>query len=254
MRRFLQPALVAAVLVLLAGCAASLPGDPTTAPSSTDGPTADSTGSVAFYLSDQPSAIGDFAHLNVTVTQIGFHPKSADNASGDGNVTTTVVTTGNQTTTATATDDGEFGGWELHDVDNRTVDLTRLVGHNATQIAGVELPAGEYNGVFVWVSEIEATLKDGSTVEVKLPSERLKLNTHFTVSPNSSVDFVFDITVVETGTGRYILKPVISESGTDVPINPVDDGGPPVNETGAAEGGPDNAGNASQGKGQGQDA
>lgn len=260
MRRFLQPALVAAVLVLLAGCAAGLPGDPTKAPSSTDGPAADSTGSVAFYLSDQPNAIADFEHLNVTVTQVGFHPTGADNetagVNGSPTATPTVVGTDNQTMTATAAaeDDERMDGWVLHDVDNRTVDLTRLVGDNATQIAGVELPAGQYNGVFVWVSAVNGTLTDGTHAEVKLLSHRLRLNTHFTVEENTSVDFVFDIAVRETGTGGYVLRPVISESGTDVPINSVDDGAPPVNETGAAEAGPDDPGNGSQGQGQGQDA
>jgi hypothetical protein len=144
----------------------------------------------------------------------------------------------------------EFGGWVLHDVDNRTVDLTTLVGDNATRIAGVELPAGEYNGVFVWVSETNGTLTDGTQVEVKLPSQRLRLNTQFVVEPNSSVDFVFDIAVHETGNGRYILRPVISESGTDVPINRVaGDGGPPVDATQATDRGPGDAGNGSQGQG-----
>lgn len=259
MRQFLQPALLAAVLVLLAGCAASVPGDPTTAPSGDDGLAADSTGGVAFYLSDQPNAIDDFEHLNVTVTQVGFHPKGADNETADVDgsptATPTVVGTDNQTMTMTAADEASDGddGWVRYDVDNRTVDLTQLVGDNATQIAGVELPAGEYNGVFVWVSAVNGTLTDGTHAAVKLPSQRLRLNTHFTVEENTSVDFVFDIAVHETGTDGYVLRPVISESGTDVPINPVDGGGPPVNETMAAEGGPDSVGNASQGQGQGQD-
>lgn len=289
MRRLLHPALLAALLVLMAGCTAGVTGDidstaeTTTVPSDGVGMAGD-TGTVAFYLSDQPTAIGDFAHLNVTVTQVGFHPKGADNESDndddnetdveddgeadDGNETEVENHEGNDDGNETAGDgdeaaDGEFGGWIIEPVDNRTVDLTTLVGDNATQIAGVELPAGEYNGVFIWVSEINGTLTDGSHVEVKLPSERLKLNTHFTVAPNSSVDFVFDIAVHETGNGRYILRPVISESGTDVPINPVDgDDGPPEDRQDVDDEDDDRAaeaknesegGGQGQGEGQGQD-
>lgn len=255
MRHVTRAAVLTALLVLLAGCTTGI-GGPGASPTDIDGSGSQATGSVAFYLSDQPTAIGDFAHLNVTVTQVGFHPKGADNGT-DGTPTTppTVVGSPNQTVTATAENDGEdeFGGWMLHDVDNRTVDLTTLVGDNATQIAGVELPAGEYNGVFIWVAETEGTLTDGTEVDVKLPSQRLRLNTQFTVQANSSVDFVFDIAVFETGNGRYILRPVISASGTDVPIEPVDgDGRAPVNATQATDSGPDDPGNGSQGQGQGQ--
>jgi hypothetical protein len=63
-------------------------------------------------------------------------------------------------------------------------------------------------------------------VNVKLPSQKLHLNEEFTVGSNRSVDFVFDITVFEAGnSGKYILKPVASESGTDVPIVDVDEEG-----------------------------
>lgn len=255
MRHATGAALLTAVLVLLAGCTMGL-GGPGAGPTDGGDPGSQPTGSVAFYLSDQPTAIGDFAHLNVTVTQVGFHPRGAGNET-NGTPTTppTVVGSPNQTATATAENDSEdeFGGWILQDVDNRTVDLTTLVGDNATQIAGVELPAGEYNGVFVWVAETSGTLTDGTEVDVKLPSQRLLLNTQFAVESNSSVDFVFDIAVHETGNGRYVLRPVISESGTDVPIEPVDgDGRMPVDATQATDRGPDDPGNGSQGQGQGQ--
>ncbi len=86
------------------------------------------------------------------------------------------------------------------------------------------MPEGTYGKVFVHVEEINATLENGESVNVKLPSEKLQINQEFTVESNDSVDFVFDITVHEAGnSGKYILTPVISESGTDVPIEDVDD-------------------------------
>ena len=41
----------------------------------------------------------------------------------------------------------------------------------------------------------------------------------------SEVEFVFDVTVKKAGnSGKYILQPVVTESGTDVPIEKADGG------------------------------
>jgi hypothetical protein len=88
------------------------------------------------------------------------------------------------------------------------------------------VPEGDYEKVFVHVGEVNGTLKTGEEGSVKLPSQKLQLSEEFTVGGGQNVDFVFDITVFEAGNaGKYILKPVASESGTDVPIEDVDDEG-----------------------------
>ncbi|WP_363463374.1 DUF4382 domain-containing protein [Halogeometricum borinquense] len=201
-RQTLQALLVASV-VLLAGCAGGIsgsPGSPTTNTSTTDAdqttssPTSVSpdAGTVAFYISDEENAISDFRHLNVTVTRVGFERAGADG-----------------------------GGWVEREVDNKTVDLTTLQGANATLVNQYTIQNGTYSKVFVHVSNVNATLQSGEQVRVKLPSEKLQLTNDFTVASGSDVDFVFDITVHKAGnSGKYILKPVISESGTDVPIKP----------------------------------
>jgi hypothetical protein len=114
--------------------------------------------------------------------------------------------------------------WVEYEVDNRTVDLTELQGANATKLSSLDVPNGTYEKVFVYVADVNGTLKDGSDQRVKLPSGKLQLNSEFTVGNGESVDFVFDITAVKAGnSGKYILKPVISESGTDVEIESVDE-------------------------------
>ncbi|MGB9964454.1 DUF4382 domain-containing protein [Halobacterium sp. CBA1126] len=287
--------LVVAALVLLAGCAGGIAG-----PNGAQTGDSENSGTVSFYVSDERNAIGQFEHLNVTVTSVGFAQSgdAAANASGDwdveteseggleldvvgnvtagenatvrvthdgepaGNVTVeaddadvSVRTDANGTATvsvpadggfsvsASTDEDSEFGEseaeleyeleadddedgeteWVEHDVDNRTVDLTELQGANATQLGNMSVPAGEYEKVFVHVGEVEGTLESGEQVNVKLPSQKLHLNEDFTVNQSSDVEFVFDITVFEAGnSGKYILKPVASESGTDVPIERVD--------------------------------
>ncbi|MGM0389272.1 MAG: DUF4382 domain-containing protein [Natrinema limicola] len=242
-RRAIQLVLVAA-LVAIAGCAGGMGGDPGT---NDDGSMTDSsgTGTAAFYVSDEPNAIDDFEHLNVTITKVGFKKTGnvTDDATNetDGNVTDGNVTetnsdsAGNESTTETPTnetaendsdDSAADEQWIEREVNETTVDLTELKGANASMIDEFELPAGEYETVFIYVSDTEGVLTDGTETRVKLPSEKLQLHTTFTIGNNESVDFVYDIAPHKAGkSGKYILKPVISESGTgdDVEIHDVDE-------------------------------
>ncbi|MFC5368487.1 DUF4382 domain-containing protein [Salinirubrum litoreum] len=284
MRRHGLTAILFATLVVLAGCTGGVgPGvgstDDTTGTAAMDG---SGSGTVQFYISDQPSAIEDFEHLNVTITQVGFQQADGGDAganeteesddetetneteeSDDETETNETEEPGDDETETNETeepgddetempnstadpetddgdeadeeddsetedadeDDSEPGDWETYDVDDRTVDLTRLQGANATRLTSMNVSNGTYSKVFVYVSEINATLENGEQVNVKLPSEKLQLNTEFTVGNGEAVDFVFDITVKKAGnSGKYILQPVVSESGTSdqVEIRDVD--------------------------------
>ncbi|MFD1565182.1 DUF4382 domain-containing protein [Haloarchaeobius amylolyticus] len=249
-RRAIQLVLVAA-LVAIAGCAGGMGGDPGTDATTDDSSMMDSsdgTGTAAFYVSDEPNAIDDFEHLNVTITKVGFKKTGSVTADatnekdGEANETDgeTNETDGelesdseselnNETESESETDgkeseadetDGDGDGasdehWIERDVNETTVDLTELKGANASMIDEFELPAGEYETVFIYVSDTEGVLTDGTETRVKLPSEKLQLHTTFTIGNNESVDFVYDIAPHKTGkSGKYILKPVISESGT----------------------------------------
>lgn len=254
-RRAVQLILVAA-LVAVAGCAGGMGGDPAT-DSTDDSSVTDSsggTGTAAFYVSDEPNAIGDFDHLNVTITKVGFKQASGgdngdssedgDNESESddgGNETSTDATDdetdGNETdtaedgaadneTAASGDDDGTDGeNWVEYDVDDRTVDLTELQGANASMIDEFDLPAGDYETVFIYVSDTEGILTDSTETDVKLASNKLHLNSKFTVGDGERVDFVYDIAPHKAGgSGKYVLKPVIGQSGTgdDIEIRDVD--------------------------------
>ncbi|WP_226004712.1 DUF4382 domain-containing protein [Natrinema salinisoli] len=222
-------------------------------------------GTAAFYVSDEPNVIDDFEHLNVTITKVGFKKagdggdddsnetdeddtnesddESTDEEADDdesSNETTDDSESTNETDEETdgneseaedeeagGDDDGDEsdGGWVEHDVDNRTVDLTELKGANASMIDEFELPAGDYEKVFIYVSDTEGILTDGSETKVKLPSNKLQINSKFTIGDGERVDFVYDIAPHKAGnSGKYILKPVISQSGTGdkVEINDID--------------------------------
>jgi len=218
------------VLLLLAGCAGSVPA----LDGSGGSGDATQTGRMNFYVSDEQNAIGDFEHLNVTVTAVAFQHANASadgaaEATTDGNETDGDASGDASANTSTETysraevqDKQASEDWVVRDIDNRSVDLTTLQGANATMLADFDVPAGDYETAMVYVSDVNATLKSGQQVDVKLPSEKLHVNKPFTVGDGESVDFVFDMTVVEKGnSGGYNLKPVVAESGTDVEIRDV---------------------------------
>jgi hypothetical protein len=147
-------------------------------------------GNFVVLISDEENAIGDFAHLWVYIDRIGVQVAGEDTA------------------------------WLEFDVpvENQVVDLTQFIGDDATSLVQANLPAGEYQKIFVRVEDVEGELVTGETVSVKLPSSRLKLNQPFTVGGDEVTPFVFDISVIAAGNEqagvKYILKPIVGESGS----------------------------------------
>ena len=210
------------LLVLLAGCAGGS-GTLTDAPSGSgsdadgtaSGDQATQTGTLNFYVSDEQNAIADFEHLNVTIERVTLRKANSDS---DGDSEDTEA----EADAESEDDEASDGGKVTYEVDNVTVDLTQLQGDKASLVGSYDVPEGNYTKVFVHVGEVDGTLKTGEQVNVKLPSEKLHLNSNFEVGNGEDVDFVFDITAFKAGkSGKYILKPVISESGTNVPIEDV---------------------------------
>jgi hypothetical protein len=140
-------------------------------------------------VSDQPNVITDFAHLYVTISSVG------------------VLQAGNNST------------WQQFTPSITTVDLTTLQGKNAEEVWSGNVTPGQYDKVFVFISNVEGNLTasaGGGTANVKLPSDKLQISKPFTVSGNGTTSFVFDITVIKAGnSSQYILEPQIASSGAD---------------------------------------
>ncbi|WP_338726785.1 DUF4382 domain-containing protein [Haladaptatus sp. DJG-WS-42] len=253
--------LLMAALLVLAGCTGGMgPTDETTTASGGDAAT---MGTVNFYISDQENAINDFEHLNVTVDAVSFRKAGGDEetettttatttaetettaSETETTTQTTAETTATETTaeeaalqeeseteteeTATMTEaetagEGESDdGWETYDVDAKTFDLTQLQDENAQKLSEFDLEAGTYTEVRLHISGVNGTLTDGEQVNVKLPSNTLKIKSEFTVDAETETDFVYDITVHSAGnSGKYIIKPVVSESGANIPYTDID--------------------------------
>jgi hypothetical protein len=139
----------------------------------------------SFLISDEANAIGDFESLIVTISSIGIQQ-------------------------------GE--DWKEFTPEETEFDLTELVGENAVEVWNGNLEPGTYNKVFIYVEEVSGVLKDaaeGEVTAVKLPSGKLQLSKPFTVGEDEETTFIYDVSVVKTGNGRYILKPQLEQSGSD---------------------------------------
>ena len=143
------------------------------------------TGTFVLQVTDQPSAIGDFDQLNVTVSEVRLHKA------------------GNET--------NETGEWMILEPSNHIFDLTKLQDGNVTTIVNESIGTGEYTQVRLIVESTEG-LVNGTMVDVAVPSETLKIVKSFTIAENQTVTFIFDIHVVKAGK-KYNLVPVIGKSG-----------------------------------------
>lgn len=149
-------------------------------------------GNFVFLISDAVNAIDNFSSLNLTISSIGLLPEGSDK-------------------------------WIEIEPEENSVDLTTLQGDAEQEIWRDNLATGSYTNVFIYVSQVTGTLKgeeDSDPIEIKLPSGKLHLSMPFQVSAESITHFTYDLTVIATGNakngGKYILKPVIGESGVRV--------------------------------------
>jgi hypothetical protein len=151
------------------------------------------TGNFVLLISDDVNAISDFESVNVSITQVGL------------------FSSGN-------------GGWIEFEPDVKVVDLTTVQGDETKQIWRGNLPEGEYTKVFIYISNVQGVLKeaiitDGQPVDIKLPSNKLRISKPFQITEDTVTSFTYDLTVIATGNQqsgiKYILKPQADESGAD---------------------------------------
>ncbi len=183
-------------------------------------------------ISDDQNDIADFEELHVTISSIGVH------------------------------ESGGAGTWHIFNLDPETdydsdgvpgLNLTELVGENALQVWSSELSEGEYNKIFIYVGEVTEvpSAKEGDQDSIiKLPGGRLQISKPFTINA-SIVNFIYDITVVKAGqSGKYILKPQIAQSGSEIAFHEVE-----LEDKGIPEetGGPGGNGQSEKGEKQGKE-
>jgi hypothetical protein len=100
-----------------------------------------------------------------------------------------------------------------------TFDLLSLTNGLSQALGQADLPAGTYRGLIVDIAPDGAWLieADGDTFDVKVPSGRLFVRTDFTVDEDENTEVLLDFDVaaslhlVQTGNGKYILRPVLRQ-------------------------------------------
>lgn len=158
-------------------------------------PQASPEGNFIFLISDDANAIGDFTSLTLTISEIGILPDGSES-------------------------------WIEFEPEVNVVELTLLQGEESQQIWRGNISEGMYTNVFIYISDVTGVLKDESESEpvgLKLPSEKLHLSIPFEVSSDTVTWFTYDLTVIATGSSqngpKYILRPVIGESGAVIEPN-----------------------------------
>lgn len=138
-------------------------------------------GHINVLLTDAP---GDFEQVNVVITGVSINR-------GD-------------------------SGWETISDDSQTFDLLNFQNGLTTSLASDNVPAGHYDQVRLLVGEGSNVVVDGVTHDLVTPSgmqSGIKVIGGFDVPEGGTLDLTIDFdaakSVVLTGNGTYILKPVI---------------------------------------------
>jgi hypothetical protein len=145
-------------------------------------------GNFVFLVSDDVNAISDFSSLTVTVERVGL------------------------------LQGGTSEKWQEFIPEVKEFDLTLLPGEKTQELWRGDVPEGQYNKVFIYISGVSGTLKTGGeAIAIKLPGNKLQLSRQFQVSRDRLTIFTYDLTAVKTGSaknaGDYLLKPQVGESG-----------------------------------------
>jgi len=158
--------------------------------SNNDESTGPQTGVLSIRIMDAPAR---FDQVNLVVTQVAVFRGSVLPADSD-----------------------SVSGWEVLRTSAVTVDLVTLRNGGSLQLVVGRVPAGAYSMIRLKLGAGSTIVVDGTTYPLVVPSgmqSGLKIYGPFTVPADGTLDLVIDVdasrSVVQTGTGTYILHPVL---------------------------------------------
>jgi hypothetical protein len=152
------------------------------------------TGTLRIHLTDAPIDLSTVQSVNVTLTGVTVYPE--EGSSPMGMVTETAPIS---LLTFPA-----------------TFDLLTLTDGAKTLLASGEVPAGTYARIRLAISDAVLVNKDGTTISLKIDSNKVDVPNHFQVSVGETSDLTLDfdagasVQVNQTGSGQYILRPVVT--------------------------------------------
>jgi len=188
-----------------------------------------STGTIEVRITDAPPEY-DIASIDITFSTVEIHKAAADQMTEENqeenqenNAAQNPGENKGQSQQQNKEENKEEnqeenGEWLTIEVDNGSFDLLQLQGEDLSALLATgELEAGKYTQIRLLIDTIGITLNgDEEPPEVMLPSGNLKFVRPFEIFPDETTTILLDFdaakSVVVTGNGKIIFKPVIKLS------------------------------------------
>lgn len=170
-------------------------------------------GEAQFYVKD--AASDDLTSIVITITQVTVHAKGLsedkDAKEGGSESESADLEEKDVETNDSAKPDSS---WVVLSDQTHTVDLMQFSGTARDFVGSAALPPGEYTQLRLSISQAYGVLKsNGTRVDIKVPSQTLKINHKWDVEQDKStlltLDFQLDKSIVKKEDGSYAFKPVL---------------------------------------------
>lgn len=156
------------------------------------------TGTLKVSLTDAPAL---YDEVNIEITQVLVNrDEDAEEPDGEGE----------------ENGDDEENGWHSIMDDSITVNLLDYQNGAVLDLGETELEAGRYNQIRLILGDNNTVVIDGETYALTTPSAQqsgYKLNVNADIEEGQTYDLIIDFdasqSIVVTGNGNYILKPVL---------------------------------------------
>ncbi len=113
-------------------------------------------------------------------------------------------------------EDEDEGEWIIVDIEPQVYDILQLQNGAEALLAASEIQAGELEEIRLILGDNNKVVVDGDTIDLKVPSgssSGLKIKVDAEIEAGEFYDVVIDFvaskSIVKTGNGKYMLKPVI---------------------------------------------
>ncbi len=175
-----------------------------------------SNGTLKVSITDAPTDLANVSQVLITYDELRVHDEAASTSPDGG--------------PDAATDGVDGQGWIVLCSDTRTIDLMQLTGGRFTPVCaqtmsdggvedvGVSVPAGRISQLRLHVASATLKFNDG-TPDANLtvpsgPQSGLKINVQQDVPAGGELDLKLDFnaasSINKTGTGTYVLTPVLT--------------------------------------------
>jgi Domain of unknown function (DUF4382) len=164
------------------------------------------TGTMRVRMTDKPGPDHVDA-VNLVVTEVSVRAEESTEAESDSDTVSV-----------------SEGGWQILSSTAKTYDLLELQNGVFTTIGEGTLPAGTYTQIRLKLGAGSTIVVDGTTYPLKVPSgmqSGLKLNGMFVVPAGGNTDVGLDFdasrSIHETGSGQWMLNPVVKVIAISMP-------------------------------------